>query len=64
MIGGALEYADYRAIEGVLIPHDQILYSIRKKKDPNKFLHRWTISNFQFDGFDVEDLKPKGMVEQ
>ena len=58
MIGGALEYADYREIDGVLIPHDQIVYSIKKKANQNKFLHRWTISDFQFDSFHVERLKP------
>ena len=58
-IGGNIEYTDYRAIDGVLIPHDQIVYPLKKKTDQNKFIHRLIISNFQFDGFPVEELKPK-----
>lgn len=56
-IGGAIEYADYRDIDGVLIPHDQIVYGIKKKTNQNKFLHRLKLSNFQFDNFDEKALK-------
>ena len=58
MIGGALELADYREIDGVLIPHDHIIYAIKKKKNQNKFIARWKLSDFQFDSFNVEELKP------
>lgn len=64
MIGGALEYADYRDVDGVLIPHDQIVYGIKKKTNQNKFLHRLKISDFQFDSFNVEELNPTGKDKQ
>ena len=57
MIGGNIEYTDYREIDGVLIPHDQIVYPIKKKTDQSKFIHRLKISDFQFDSFNVEELK-------
>lgn len=57
MIGGNIEYIDYREIDGVWIPHDQIVYPIKKKTDQNKFIHRLKISDFQFDSFNVEELK-------
>jgi len=58
MIGGAIEYCNYKDIDGVLIPHDQIVYPIKKRTEQDKFLHWLRISNFQFDNFDVEVLKP------
>lgn len=57
MIGGNIEYTDYREIDGVWIPHDQIVYPIKKKTDQNKFIHRLKISDFQFDSFKVQELK-------
>jgi len=33
MIGGNIEYSDYREVDGVWIPHDQIVYLIKKKTD-------------------------------
>lgn len=56
-IGGNIEYSDYREIDGVWISHDQIVYPIKKNTDQNKFVHRLKISDFQFDNFDVKELK-------
>ncbi|MFK8008490.1 MAG: hypothetical protein AB8H03_19180 [Saprospiraceae bacterium] len=58
MIGGNIEYTDYREIDGVWIPHDQIVYPIKKKTNQDKFVHRLKISDFQFDSFNVNELKP------
>ena len=57
-IGGALELADYRNIEGVLVPHSLFLYALKKRADQDKFIHRLKMSNFQFEAFDTNDLKP------
>jgi hypothetical protein len=64
MIGGNIEYTDYREIDGVLISHDQIVYPIKKKTDQNKFIHRLKISNFKFDSFNAKELKPTGKEKQ
>ncbi|MFK7935221.1 MAG: hypothetical protein AB8G22_17040 [Saprospiraceae bacterium] len=57
MIGGNIQYTNYRAIDGVLIPHDQIVYPIKKRTNQDEFIHRLKISDFQFDDFDVQELK-------
>ena len=59
-IGGNIEYADYREIDGVFVPHDQIVYPLKKRTEKSKFIHRLKISDFQFDNFNVEELKPNG----
>lgn len=64
MIGGNIEYTDYREIDGVWISHDQIVYPIKKKTDQNKFIHRLKISDFQFDDFPVEELKQRENSKQ
>lgn len=56
-IGGNIEYNDYREIDGVWIAHDQIVYPLSKKTDQSKFVHRLKITDFQFDSFDLIDLK-------
>ncbi|MFK7799587.1 MAG: hypothetical protein AB8E82_19195 [Aureispira sp.] len=57
MIGGNIEYTDYRTIDGVLIPHDQIVYPMKKKTNRDKFVHRLKVSNFEFDNFNATELK-------
>ena len=64
MIGGNIEYSDYREIEGVWISHNQIVYPFKKKTNQNKFIHKLKISDFQFDNFDVEELKITGKEKQ
>jgi len=56
-IGGNIEYNDYREIDGIWIAHDQIVYPLSKKTDRNKYVHRLKITDFQFDSFDLNDLK-------
>jgi len=64
-IGGAVEFTDFREIEGVKVPHQQIVYAIKMRKNPNKNLHELLISDFQFDDFEetilqVNKNKPLG----
>lgn len=56
-VGGALEFTDYREIDGVMIPYVQIVYPIKKRKKQDNFIHRLIISDFQFDNFDAEELR-------
>ncbi|MFK7784532.1 MAG: hypothetical protein AB8B56_05445 [Crocinitomicaceae bacterium] len=59
--GGNLRYKDYREIDGVWIAHSQAVYPIKIREDEEKYIHRLTISEFQFDNFDAEELHPKGL---
>ncbi|MFK8044838.1 MAG: hypothetical protein AB8B72_05045, partial [Crocinitomicaceae bacterium] len=58
-IGGNIQYLDYREIDDVWIPHYQIVYPFKKRTEQDKFIHNLKISNFQFDNFDVEEVKAK-----
>ena len=57
MIGGAVEFTDLRNIDGIMIPHEQLVYAIKLRKNTKKNLHRLVISNFQFDNFDAKELQ-------
>ena len=57
MIGGAVEFADFKNIDGIMIPHEQLVYAIKLQKKTKKNLHRLLISDFKFDAFDVEALR-------
>jgi len=53
---GGVEFSDFKNIEGVLIAHEQTVYTAKLKKK-KKNLHQLIISDFKFDGFDVEELR-------
>lgn len=63
MIGGAVEFANFKEIDGVMIPHEQLVYAIKMREKPNRNLHRLIISDFEFDGFDIEDLRVNKNIE-
>lgn len=56
LLGGAIEFADFRSIDDILIPHEQLVYAIKMKKNKNKFLHRLVVSDFKFDDFNADEL--------
>lgn len=56
-IGGAIEFADFKPIEGIMIPHSQIVYAIKMRKNPDNNLHKLQISNFKFDAFEETALQ-------
>jgi len=58
LIGGAVEFTDFKSVEGILIPHTQLVYPIKIRKNPKRNLHKVSISNFKFNEFDVEELRP------
>ena len=57
MFGGAVELNNFKNIEGVMIPHQQLVYAISLRKNPRRYLHKVIISDFKFDGFDIEELR-------
>ena len=56
-IAGAVEYGDFRNIDGVLISFEHTIYGFNMKKKKKRNLHQLVISDFQFDNFDVEELR-------
>lgn len=55
---GSVKYADYRNIEGILIPHTQTVFLNKPKKKIEKNLHQLRVSGFHFNSFNLEVLKP------
>lgn len=64
MIGGGVEFADFKEIDGIMIPHEQLVYAIKLRENPKKNLHRLIISDFEFDSFNVEELRIDKNIEQ
>ena len=58
LIGGAVEFTDFKNIDGILIPHTQLIYAIKMRKKSKRNLHKVVISDFEFDGFDIKELRP------
>jgi len=58
LLGGAVEFTNFKNIDGILIPHTQLVYAIKLRKNPKRNLHKVSISNFEFDQFNVEELRP------
>lgn len=56
-IGGAVEFTNYKEVNGILIPHHQIVYAIKLRKKQKKNLHELHISNFKFDAFEETALQ-------
>lgn len=56
-LGGAVEFTDFKNIEGIMVPHEQLIYAIKLKKNPKRNLHHLVISDFKFDSFHVEELR-------
>ncbi len=55
-IGGAVEFKNFIEVNGILIPHTQLIYAIKLKKNPKKNLHKLSITNFKFDDFNYQEL--------
>ncbi len=54
---GSIHFADFRDIDGVLIPFEQYIFLNGVKKD-SKYLHKLTVSDFQFDAVEIAALRP------
>lgn len=56
-IGGAVEFTDLKDVDGILIPHHQIVYAMTLRKKQKKNLHELIISDFKFDSFEESELQ-------
>ena len=61
---GSIQFADWRSVDGILIPHRQIVYLNEPKKKANKHLHQLEVREFAFDDFPLEDLYPNPKLEK
>ena len=57
MIGGAIEFANFKDIDGIMIPHEQLVYAIKMRKKHENNLHRLIITDFKFDNFNPLGLQ-------
>ncbi|MBL4707124.1 MAG: hypothetical protein JKY48_01615, partial [Flavobacteriales bacterium] len=56
MLGGAVEYANVKNIDGIMIAHEQFVYAIKLRKNSKNNLHHLVITDFKFDNFNPNDL--------
>lgn len=59
---GAIELKDFRNIDGVLVPHEQTVYLNGVKAKKKKHVHQMIVTDFQFDGFDINELYPNAEI--
>ncbi|MEP1487900.1 MAG: hypothetical protein ABJK28_05695 [Algibacter sp.] len=57
LIGGAVEFTDFKDVDGILISQTHLVYAIKLRKNQKRNLHKLIITDFKFDDFKVEDLR-------
>lgn len=57
-VTGSNEFTNFKDIDGVKIPFEQIIYVGSPKKNQTKYLHKLTVTDFKFDSFDKQLLYP------
>lgn len=55
---GAVELKDFRNVDGVMVPHEQIVYLNGVKESEKRHVHKLIVRNFKFDAFDLNVLYP------
>lgn len=61
---GSIQFADWREVEGIRIPHRQIVYLNQPKQKEKKHLHQMQVQEFGFDTFPVEMLYPNPELDR
>lgn len=56
MMGGAIEFSNWKSIDGIMIPFMQSAYAMKPRKNPKKYLHRLQLSSFSINSFDKSEL--------
>lgn len=63
ILTGSMRFEDFREKGGILIPHVQRATMGKPKDNPKKFLHQLVIEKFEWDNFEVAELRPlKGLA--
>lgn len=55
---GSLRFDDYREVGGILIPFKQMAQLMNPKDDINDFIHQLIIQKFEWDNFNVSEIRP------
>lgn len=58
VVTNSIEFTNYKTIDGIKIPFEQIIYTGRPKVNQSKYLHKLVVSDFKFDSFKKEILYP------
>lgn len=58
IITGSIEFTNFKKVDGVQIPFEQIVYIGSPKTDQTKYLHKLTVDSFKFDSFNKSELYP------
>ncbi len=61
---GSIKFMDLREIDGVLIPHKQIIFLNKPSKKEKKHLHQLDVSDFKFDSFELNELYPDPAISK
>jgi len=61
---GTIQYKDWREVDGIKIPFQQLVYFNGPKEKEKKYLHRFLVEAFEFDGFDPKLLYPDQELEK
>lgn len=61
---GSIEFADFKNVEGVMIPYTHTVYLNNPKKKNTKFLHEMKVTDFQFDAFEIDELYPNKSLKR
>jgi hypothetical protein len=54
---GGVEFSDFKAVDGILVPHVHTVYVFKLKEKQEKNLHQLVITDFKFDDFNGEELR-------
>ena len=55
---GSIRFSDFKDVDGVKIPMTQHVFTTSSAKKDKRYLHRMTVEDFSFDGFDKQVLYP------
>lgn len=58
MLHGSIAFQDFREIEGIMVPHRQLVYIGGPRRNEKAYVHRFEVQDFQWDAFDPEVLRP------
>ncbi|MEM7368675.1 MAG: hypothetical protein AAF587_08715 [Bacteroidota bacterium] len=61
---GSIWFQDFREIDGVWIPFEQYVFVNEPKDNTDKYFHKLTVSQFEFDSFDPKILYPNPEIER
>ncbi|AUP78491.1 hypothetical protein C1H87_07115 [Flavivirga eckloniae] len=59
---GSIKFSDYKSVDGILIPHKQIVFLNQPSRKDKSHLHQLIVEDFKFDDFDISELYPSSDI--